>query len=99
MGRKDITQAQRDEAVHLIVAEGHSIRHVCEMLDVGPTALRRWVAMHQADHPAPGGQRTSEDDRRRIVELEAQVLKLKEERELLKKSIAFFVRESDRPRR
>jgi transposase len=27
------------------------------------------------------------------------VLKLQEERELLKKSIAFFVRENDRPRR
>ncbi|MGF6496342.1 transposase [Luteibacter sp. 621] len=99
MGRKDITQAQRDEAVHLVLAEGHSTRQVCEMLDVGPTALRRWVAMYQAEHPAPGSQKTAEEDRRRVVELEAQVQKLQEERELLKKSIAFFVRESDRPRR
>jgi transposase-like protein len=99
MGRKDITQAQRDEAVHLILAEGHSVRQVCEMLDVGPTALRRWVSMYQEEHPSSGSQRTADEDRRRVVELEAQVVKLQEERELLKKSIAFFVRENDRPRR
>jgi transposase-like protein len=99
MGRKDITQTQRDEAVHLILAEGHSIRQVCEILDVGATAVRRWVSMYQAEHPAPGSERTADEDRRRVVELEAQVLKLQEERELLKKSIAFFVQENDRPRR
>lgn len=102
MGRKEITQQQRDEAVHLVVAEGHAVRRVCEMMDVGPTALRRWVAMHEeATRSASASQSPAaiEEDRRRIVALEAQVFQLQQERDLLKKSIAFFVRECDRPRR
>jgi transposase len=100
MGRREITQSLRDEAVHLVVVEGQSIMQVCALLGIGTTALRRWVAQWRATHEAsPSPSHTAPVDRARIAELEATVLRLQEERDLLKKSIAFFVRESDRPKR
>jgi len=99
MGRRDITQSLRDEAVHLVVAEGHSVAQVCGMLGIGSTALRRWIEQWRKANQPVGSGTTGEDDRQRIAELEARVLRLQEERDLLKKSIAFFVRESDRPKR
>lgn len=100
MGRREITQALRDEAVHLVVVEGQSIMQVCGLLGIGTTALRRWVARWRATHEAsPSPSHAAPVDRARIAELEATVLRLQEERDLLKKSIAFFVRESDRPKR
>ncbi|WP_185754187.1 IS3 family transposase [Luteibacter sp. 9135] len=85
MGRKEISQSQRDDAVHLVVAEGHTVRQVCQLMDVGPTALRRWLAIHEEAKSTGVHAPTAADDRRRIVELESQVLQLKEERELFKK--------------
>ena len=40
---KQITQGMRDEAVRLVVVEGQTVRDVCQLMDVGPTALRRWI--------------------------------------------------------
>jgi len=98
MGRKQISPAVQDEAIHMIVSEGRSVMQVCGLLGVGPTAVRRWVAQWRAVHEAAPAA-SSPDDSRRIKELEATVARLQEERDLLKKSIAFFVRESDRPKR
>ena len=100
---REISAAMREEAVRLVVADGLGVRQVCELLGVGPTAVRRWVEQWRHDNepvagtagPGPGpGQ-----ERQRIAELEAKVARLQEERDLLKKSIAFFVRESDRQKR
>jgi len=98
MGRKQISPAVREEAIHMIVSEGRSVMQVCRLLGVGPTAVRRWVAQWRVVHPAVPAE-SSRVDPGRIKELEATVARLQEERDLLKKSIAFFVRESDRPER
>lgn len=99
MGRREITQAVRDEAIHLVVSEGQSIMHVCGLMGIGSTALRRWVGQWRQGHERASLPTTSGAERQRIAELEATVRRLQEERDLLKKSIAFFVRESDRPKR
>ena len=97
MGRKEINEAVKAQAVAMIVAEGCSVRHVCELLDVGPTAVRRWVERWRATHegPPPSPAQLSAEQQR-IRELESKVARLEGERELLKKSIAFFVRDNDR---
>ena len=91
---KQITQGMRDEAVRLVVVEGQTVRDVCQLMDVGPTALRRWIEQWRRKHE-PQGQSPLVDPQTRIAELEAQNRRLKEERELLKKSIAFFIRDND----
>jgi transposase len=100
MTRRDISPAVKAQAVQLVVTEGRSVMQVCSLLGVGPTALRRWADLWRAEQTsAPASPAQSQADRQRIAELQAEVNRLTEERDLLKKSIAFFVRESDRPKR
>lgn len=96
MGHRVISESLRREAVDL-VTQGFSIAQVCQMMSVGPTALRRWVQRAREDQAArqDEGPRLSADQRR-IKELEHQVATLQGERDLLKKSVAFFVKETDR---
>ncbi|MCP2087857.1 UNVERIFIED_ORG: transposase-like protein [Paraburkholderia sediminicola] len=59
--------------------------------------MRRWVARWREEQAKP--PRTAieiETDARRIRELEAKVADLERERDILKKSTAFFVKEMDR---
>lgn len=100
MARRVISEALRAEAVYQVVTEGRSVAQVCQLLGVGETAVRRWVARCRAQQDPP--DRTpaqTQADRQKIMALEAEVARLEEERDLLKKSIAFFVRENNRPRR
>jgi len=96
---REISAAMREEAVRLVVADGLGVRQVCELLGVGPTAVRRWVEQWRQDNEPVAGTEGPGQERQRIAELEAKVARLQEERDLLKKSIAFFVRESDRQKR
>jgi transposase len=100
MGHRKIATEVKDEAVHQVVVEGRSVSAVCAMTGVGPTALRRWVQQWRAVHEAvPLDVDEAAAQKQRIVELETLVGRLRGERDLLKKSIAFFVRENDRSAR
>nr|WKF55591.1 hypothetical protein HUO10_000035 [Paraburkholderia busanensis]WKF59920.1 hypothetical protein HUO10_004431 [Paraburkholderia busanensis] len=97
MSRRNLTEEFKAEAVQLVVAQGYSITKACEAMGVGDTALRRWVAQWRAQQAEP--PRTEIQvmaDQRRIRELEARVMELEREREILKKSTAFFVKEMER---
>ena len=99
MGRKQITQALRDEAVRMVIEDGVPAPQVGRMLGIGATAIRRWVSERRASGTTAPANATPAEDRQRVLDLEAEVRQLREERDLLKKSIVFFVRESDRPPR
>jgi len=97
MSRRNLTDEFKAEAVQLVVAQGYSFAKACEALGVGDTALRRWVAQWRAQQAeAPRSEAQIQSDQRRIRELEARVMELEREREILKKSTAFFVKELDR---
>ncbi len=96
MGHRKISDAIKREAVQLVVSQGFSVPQAAQTLGIGPTALRRWVSQWRAEHG--GGEPASEAQR--IKELETQLAQAKralteveEERDTLKKSTAFFVRE------
>jgi transposase len=97
MGRRDFPEEFKADAVRLVVEQRYSFAQACKAMGVGDTALRRWVAQWRAQKAAP--PRTAEQmsaDARRIRELEARVGDLEREREILKKSTAFFVKEMER---
>jgi transposase len=97
MSRRNLTDEFKAEAVQLVVAQGYSFSKACEALGVGDTALRRWVAQWRAQQAElPRNEVQAMADQRRIRELEARVMELEREREILKKSTAFFVKEMDR---
>ena len=97
MSRRDFTDQFKADAVQLVVSQGYSFAKACEAMGVGDTALRRWVAQWRAQQAEPPrSEMQVMADQRRIRELEARVRELEREREILKKSTAFFVKEMDR---
>lgn len=97
MVRRAFSPEFKEEAVRLVVEQGYPFSKACEAVGIGETALRRWVEQWRATHgvSSPSPAQLSADARR-IKELEARVAELEREREVLKKSTAFFVKELDR---
>jgi transposase len=84
----------RAEAVRLIRASGKTIPEVSKDLGVSEQSLRTWVK--QADIDAGRREGLTTTEREELGRLRREVRVLREERELLKKAAAFFIRETDR---
>jgi transposase len=85
--RRRFTAEFRREAVQMML-DGHSAVSVAERLGLSsPTLLYRWKQqqLHQGDPVA-----TSLDER--VRELEAELLRVQRERDILKKALAIFGR-------
>lgn len=90
--RRKYTPEFKHEAAKLILDEGYSINEACRSLDVGDTALRRWV--EQLDHECGGITPTSKaltQEQQRIQELEARIKRFEREKSILKKATALLV--------
>ncbi len=85
----------RREAVSLVKASGRSIKQVAGELGVSMESLRIWVRRDQLDR----GERDdglSTDELEELRKLRRQVRELEQEREILKRAVTFFARETDR---
>src|SRR3989442_7460018 len=91
--RRSFTAEFKADTVRLVREGGRSIREVARDLDLTETALREWVkqAAVDAGQGATGALATAE---REIGQLRRDVKRLEMEREILKKTTAFFARES-----
>jgi len=80
--------------VRLVIIEGRAIGEVAKDLDLTPSALGEWVAQARADAGAgsPGALTTA--DREELARLRRENRQLRMERDILKKTVAFFARES-----
>ncbi len=85
------------EAVKLVLAQGLSIQAAAKRLNLPKSTLGRWVKAAKSGSPLtmPGA--------RSVVELEAEVAKLRREltetrmeRDILKKATAYFAKESQK---
>jgi transposase-like protein len=84
----------RRDAAALVIDQKRSITDVARELGVVEQTLGNWVRQARIDRGLVEG--TSSEDRARISDLEGQVKRLTSERDLLKRSVAFWVKESDR---
>src|SRR2546428_227522 len=93
--RRKYTSEFKVEAVKLITEKGYSVAEAARSLDVGEPLLRSWKQAFEAGgaQPSPGNGRlpAAEEELRR---LRADNKRLLAEREILKKSVAFFAREA-----
>lgn len=86
----------RREALSLLRSGARTPRQLAGDLGCTEQTLRNWLRQDEADR----GERTdvlSGDERARLRELERENRVLRQEREILKRAAAFFIRESDRP--
>ena len=84
---------QRD-AVAMVLDEERSIADVARSLGVNEGTLGNWVV--KARRQRAGGDELSADERSELSELRAENAQLRMERDLLKRSMAFWVKESTR---
>jgi transposase len=83
------------EAVRLVRERGVTVAQAARDLDVSHTLIRKWVRQFAADpkDAFPGqGQQKPEDAE--LTRLRREVVRLKMERDILKKAAAYFATES-----
>jgi transposase len=81
---------QRD-AVAMVLDEQRSIADVARSIGVNEGTLGNWVAKARRERTA--GARLGVDERAELTELRAENAQLRMERDLLKRSMAFWVKE------
>jgi transposase len=86
----------RREALSLMRTGARTPRELAADLGCTEQTLRNWLRQDEADRGERADLLTS-DERARLRELERENTVLRQEREILKRAAAFFIRESDRP--
>ena len=82
------------QVVKMIKEQGLRISQVSRDLDIGETAVRRWIAQYEAEQQGlPGIGLPLTAEQQRIRALEAEVRRLREDNAILKKASAFFARQ------
>lgn len=88
--RRTFTPQFKRDAVDL-VRQGKPVTEVARSLGIARSLLQRWK--EQLDEPSVAafpGQGNAGDDKARIRELEKQLRDAREERDILKKALAYF---------
>lgn len=92
-GRRGYPPEFRAQAVELYRSSGLSFTRVAADLGVSVASLKIWVG--QAEIDAGEGEGLVSAEREELVVLRRENRVLREEREILKKAAAFFVKESE----
>ena len=93
MARRSFTIQFRHDAASLVVDQGYTISQACEAMNVGHTAMRRWVEQLRQERSGitPIASKALTPEQQRIQALEQQVRKLEREKEILKKATALLM--------
>ncbi len=94
MSQQRYTPEFKDEAVRQVTDKGHSVQEVAARLGVSSHSLYKWV---KAVSPNKDEQRADEllYAKKEILKLRAELRRVQEERDILKKAAAYFARESE----
>ena len=95
MPRRKFSREFKIEAVRLVTERGVAVAQAARDLDLAEGQLRRWMreltAAPLGAFPGNGQQRA---DMAEIAALKKEVAKLKAERDILKKAVAYFARDA-----
>ena len=94
MSHQRYTPEFKDEAVRQVTEKGHSVQEVASRLGVSSHSLYKWV---KAVRPSKEEQRSDEllVAKKEILKLRAELRRVQEERDILKKAAAYFAREPE----
>tara|TARA_Y100000034_G_C6590479_1_gene256497 strand:- start:140 stop:451 length:312 start_codon:yes stop_codon:yes gene_type:complete len=82
----------RLEAAQLVVDQGQSVREAAEAMGIGKSTMDKWVRQLRLERQ--GGKPSASPmtpEQRRIRELERQLKRVEEEKEILKKATALLM--------
>lgn len=92
--RREFDASFKLQVVKMVKEQGLTVPQVCRDMDLGETAVRRWVQQYEAESSGQAGiGKPLTPEQQRIRQLEAENLRLKQDNDLLKKASAFFARE------
>ena len=94
MSNQRYSEEFREEAVRQIVDRGYFVKEVSERLGVSTHSLYKWV---KAVKPSPQKAQEKEllEAKREVLKLRAELHRVEEERDILKKAAAYFAREPE----
>src|SRR5687768_10927709 len=90
--RRKFTGEFKRDAVELVRTTGRPIAEIARELGMYDSTLGNWVKQDRIDRGEAEG--LTSDERARLRELEAENAKLRMERDLLKRTVAFWVQET-----
>jgi transposase len=93
--RRGFTKEFKRDAVDLVRATGRPIAVVARELGIYDSTLGNWVRQDRIDRGEAAGLTTEE--RVRLRDLERENARLRMERDLLKRTVAFWVKEQSTP--
>ena len=84
----------KDEAVRQVLERGYSVAEISQRLDVSSHSLYKWV---KAVRPDKTEQHTAEliEAKSEILKLRAQLRRMEEENDILKKAARYFARQPE----
>ena len=85
----------RRDAVAMVLDESRSIAEVARATGVNPGTLGNWVGQARVERGERDGLSTAE--RADMAELRSENAQLRMERDLLKRSLAFWIKETSTP--
>ena len=92
-GRRPYPPEFKREAVELYRRSGKSLQVIAGELGIAVESLRSWNKRHEIDVGEREGLTTAE--REELRELRRKLLRVEQERDLLKRAAAFFARETE----
>jgi transposase len=96
--RKVYTREFKLRAAGMVLDDSCPVPDVCASLNIGPTALRRWVDQVRKERKGQpvNGTKAITEDQRQIQELKAKIKRMEMEAEILKKATALLMSDPDR---
>ena len=92
--RRQFDASFKLQIVQMIRDQGLSISQVCRDMNLGETAVRRWLKQVDAEQGGQSGiGKPLTAEQQRIRQLEAENRQLRLDNDILKKASAFFARE------
>ena len=87
---KQYSKEYKEEAVALVPEQGYSVPEAAKSLGIASNILYRWKSKIESQSE---GKSLSVDEREELKRLRKEVKNLRMEKEILKKSSAFFAKE------
>ncbi len=94
ISRRTFDESFKLQVVQMVKTQGLSVAQVCKDMNLGSTAVRRWLSQFEAEQSGQSGiGKPLTAEHQRIRQLEQENRQLRGDVEILKKASAFFARE------